>query len=127
MRISLEKEWDYILNRERSAPPEEQTVWRLRRLTKHDILAFPKDKVLHRGREILAEDNTIERNLVILERGVAGWKNLLDQNGAEIPATRKDDGSLPDEVVVGLDPRDWTELADAILEGATLTREEAKN
>lgn len=123
---SAHEVFDYVLLEERGLPAEKQTVFTLRRLTTR----------LHMRAQALASDLGLMSEFV-LRVGIAGWRNFAEAGGTEVPC-KHDKG---DRVVHGITVRDplseesldfvpigiTGELAQAIINGNTLTADDVKN
>lgn len=133
---SVKETFPYICQADQKLPKQQQTVFHLRRLPAtvamaldnlHEASADGKHVTLRMG----------DQKKVALLAGIAGWDNLLDQNGAPVEF-RSQKG---DRVVCGItirNPADLDlvdtlpedvadELAAAIRNGSALTATDAKN
>lgn len=125
---------DYVLERERGLPPEQQTVFQLRTLTTRQRFRLMD---LHRLRDGGVEIRQGEVQYTALKVGLVGWRNFLDANGAEIPFEREGgirsvnhidvNGPASDATLDRLASEDALELAEAVASAAHLTRADAKN
>lgn len=125
-------EFDYVLKDERDLPPEEQTVFRLRPLTyrEHEEIERGQKVAFDRKSEkseMLAEQKVLSRK--ILNLGLVGWRNLRDEDGAEIEFRKGGNGkgnTIPEELFDLLAPV-ANELSNAITEHGRLGRDVSKN
>lgn len=122
---STKEVFDYVTLADRELAKEKQTTFHLRRLSTQLIL---------RARSLDDHSKMVE---FALRCGVAGWENFADADGAPVKASH-DKGEqlvfgvavrdpLSSESLNRLPPDVVVELAKAIVEGNTLTEDDAKN
>lgn len=123
-----QKEFEYILERERDLPEAEQTVFQLK------ILGWRESRELERipfyrrrGKSLEADTAAVyERALAF---GLLGWRNFLDDHGEPVEfedMTANGNRKIPEHILDLLAPY-AKELVDAITERADVSRDEAKN
>lgn len=125
---STAETFPFVLPAEREAPPEQRTTFTLRRLSNNAMLRLV---------ELVTENHTRLAHTLAVRAGVAGWENLRDAAGVSIPCDRQNGKAA----IAGIDvERPLTEacfdmlpfealaeLTKAVLNGNTLTVDDAKN
>jgi hypothetical protein len=106
--------WKYVLERDRSLPKEEQTVWKLKHLTlaqEHAII----DQVAYdpiTGRGVRQAAGT--EHLRSLRHGLVGWENFQREDKTQIEFEAGPLGGAKDELLYLLPLGAREELAQAI-------------
>jgi hypothetical protein len=135
--ISPEEPFEYVCECDRLLPAEKQTVWELRRFTVGEHSQLQNSITRVAGRD--GSERTLygDLNLKLLQAGLVGVRNFLDNTGAQVPFDTETKGVLggrarkvPTETFLSRIPlalRD--ELARAILgqDANAVSEEEAKN
>jgi hypothetical protein len=133
---STKETFDYILEADRALSPAEQTVFQLRRLSNAIMLALENlTTVDSTGGSIAVR--TGDAKALALHAGVAGWRNLRDEKGNEVPFKAHEGRKLilgvalqdpaSSESLERLRVDDLKELAGAIFAGNQVTVADAKN
>ena len=123
---SAKEVFDYVPVCDRDLPPDQQTVFHLRRFTARLALRV-QDLSAARG----------QVGEVVLRAGIAGWSNFHDAEGNDIVAKHKKgrelingaqvDNPLTEESLDWLSPELLGELASAIITGNTVNADDLKN
>jgi hypothetical protein len=118
--LNPRQEFDYVLECDRTLPPEQQTVFRLRSLTVGEQADLEDSLAVRRGEDLGI--NVGSQKLRILRLGLVGWSNFRDAAGAEVPfeAIKGHPRHVTDVCLDRLDSEWRTELANAITERGRL-------
>lgn len=117
--VNPKKVKPYILKSDReSANP---TKFFLRRLTGTEYFDLENRSFEINGKRVLRHQSVSEG----VGRCLAGWENLIDEDGEQIPFVPNPDN--PAEVVRFLDVATLNELWHVICEAATLSEDDRKN
>ena len=119
---SAREEMDNTLEEERSN--DAPTVFRLRPLTRRERDEVNDLMGLHAGQNGYPCGSF---NTKVLRGGLAGWRNLMDQKGAEVPYHTERDGKVTDEALERLPAAVCVELANEILRRSTMSAADRKN
>jgi hypothetical protein len=125
------RQFTYVLEEERSLPPEKQTRWHLRTLTysqAEDVGSIEVQQDQFGQRRITT--NAIKWARLVLNFGLHGWENFRDESGKEIEfrvGSSCDHRALPNDILDLIRPTWAIELADQIRNEANLDLETAKN
>lgn len=132
--------FDYVLEAERELPKNEQTIFHLRPLTWRELEQVERGAKMSmdvsggEAKKMDLETNRLKFCRSILNYGLLGWENLLDEGGNEVhfekasekPAYGRRREFLPDEMLDCIFP--WAEeLADAVSSSSKVDRGTAKN
>lgn len=124
--------WDYVLQDDRKLPPEQQTVFHLRGLTKREKHHYHNLRT--REMPFLGSEGDVRHASV--RAGLVGWSNYKLPNGAEAKfETTKEDVEvlgrkcrpISDECMTHLPDAVEVELSLEILRGSELNAEDRKN
>jgi hypothetical protein len=105
-------EFDYVCKCDKDLDRSKQTVYRLRTLTWSE------------REEVVSEQNTLVTIRKVLNYGLLGWTNFLNENGSEIEF--KKTNVLHKDTLDNVQPY-AIELANAILDKTRFTEDAAKN
>lgn len=133
---STRETFPYVLEADRRLPKEQQTLFRLRRLSNAQMLAIDNLVTVDAQTGAVAM-RAGDQKVAALRAGLAGWENFNDEGGAPVPF-RTDTGTrvvhgvtvenpVAMETLDQLRTEDARELAAAILAGNQLTTDDAKN
>jgi hypothetical protein len=133
---SSRETFEYVLLEDRGLPADRQTVFSLRRLPTRVLLALENlTSVATNGRS--ADVRLGDRFVVLLRAGVAGWRNFADADGKPIEFRSVAGPRLvygieienPADVACleFLSAEQAKELAEAVQDGNTATRDDVKN
>jgi len=135
MRAFKLEEFDYVLFSERELPPEDQTTFRLRPITAPENKRL-QDLLVQRSNGSGHTLNPGTAQYAALMAGLRGWSNLQDDEGnpvefeaargAASPLGKSLTGCPTPESLDKIQPA-MTELANAIIDGAEITKDDAKN
>ena len=137
VRAILSSEFDYVLQRERKLPKEEQTVFHLRKLSARERFKLEDEtgSMDQRGSFTAHVGWVTEQSLLA---GLLGWTNMKGEKPGDPDVEFKKSSKMLNvlsrdtyppapEMLDLLHPNDATELANAIQAGASLSVEEAGN
>ena len=130
--------FDYVLKEDRKLDTEDQTVWKLRRLSIseqaqiEDATTFAAKNVSkdQKGKDVEFIDHTPRGTLVkeVLRIGLKGWVNFKQANGdPQVWVETGKDGMCNMENLNAIEPKHREELAIVIEQGAKVMEEDAKN
>lgn len=127
MKVSLEKEFEYVLEDERDLPADDQTVWILRRLTWAEKKSLPRPTTVQTPTgDIRIEFDRQTANERVLNLGLRGWRNLKDGSGGDVAFESNPGSGIPYELLALIEPA-MNELGNAIVDGATIAKADSKN
>lgn len=125
----------YVTIADRALPPERQSVFLLRPLTNKTRAQIQNLVQLHADGRTSPLLGSMRR--AALKAGLVGWENFADADGKAVPFQTEKGSRLfhgvdvvnppTDETLEWLSPEDEVELANAIINGATLDEDDAKN
>ncbi|MFH0907798.1 MAG: hypothetical protein V1929_03420 [bacterium] len=128
--------FDYVLERERKLPPDEQTIWHLKTLSAREMAAVENswqhkvsaDEETPKGKNVSMNMNRGTMIVELLRRGLCGWDNLLDRKGKPVAFIPGEKGGFCNAKNIDrVDPTDRHELAGAIEAGGKLDETDVKN
>lgn len=128
--INPDEKIRYIPKCDRELPAERQTAFLLRPMKAKDA-AKMQDGAAEIDLARDQKDSTLRlrsgtQELEVLRLGLAGWENFKDANGAEVEY-RENNGNPRPEVLDRIPAKIRRELAEAIIEGGTLSESAGKN
>lgn len=134
---STRETFRYILKCDRSLPTAQQTIFHLRRLPTGVMLALENLQTVDVSSGLQATVRFGDQKMVALRAGLAGWENFCLADGTPVAfkanaGTRSIHGVSVDapaseESVAYLQPEHAKELAEAVLDGNTVTPTDVGN
>jgi hypothetical protein len=121
--IDPSRAFDYVLEEDRKLPVEEQTVFHLKVLSARELAQLEDSmSTVKLGAEGTMQINSGSHVLKVLDMGLVGWDNLLNEAGGVVAFDKKDVRRWD-----YLRPEWRRELTNAITEQTRPTKDEVKN